>query len=88
MLREPWSNRLGRMLSLGMALTIGMVIALFYLRIAEERGPPSCARGYVEAQSAADTAIVDAQPTRAAGRRLDAAGGATCGELRLAGEVR
>jgi len=87
-LRGPWSNRLSRMLSLGMALTMGVVIALLYLRIAERRSPPSCARGYVEAQSAADTAIVDEQPAGAASSRLDAAGGATCGELRLRGEVR
>ena len=81
-LREPWSDRLGRTLSIMVALIVGMVVATLYLRIADKRGAPSCARMYAEAQTAADTALVDAHATGAAKGRLDAARNATCGELR------
>jgi hypothetical protein len=69
------------------AFVVGMVVASLYLRIAERRGLPSCASGYVEAQSAADTALVDRQLTGADIVRLDAARTATCGELRLRGKL-
>lgn len=85
---EPRSDRLPRMLSAGMAFVVGMVVAALYLRIADTRGVPSCARGYVEAQSAADTALVDAQATGAATSRLNVPRHATCEELRLRGELR
>ena len=85
-LREHRSDRLHRMISVGMGFIVGMVVAALYLRITDRRGVPSCARGYVEAQSAADTALVDAQPTGVAITRLEARN-ATCGELRLHGEL-
>jgi hypothetical protein len=87
-LREPRLDRLLRLLSVGVALLVGMALATLYLRIAGKRGAPSCARGYVEAQTAVDTALVDEQATGAAVDRLDAARNATCGELRLRGELR
>ena len=82
-LRERRSDRLRRTFTGGIAFIIGMVVALLCMRIADRRGAPSCARGYVEAQSAADTALVDAQPTGAAISRVEAARSATCGDLRL-----
>jgi hypothetical protein len=87
-LREPRSDRLRRFLSVGVALLVGMAVAALYLRISDRRDAPSCARGYAEAQTAADTALVDAQPTGAGVRRSDAAYNATCGELRLRGRLR
>ena len=69
------------------AFVVGMVVALLYLRMAERHGLPSCANGYVEAQSAADTALVDRQLRGADIGCLDAERTATCGELRLRGEL-
>lgn len=79
--------RAHRVLSGGLAFVVGILVATFYLRIADRRGVPSCTRGYVEAQSAADTALVDAQPTGATTTRLDGMRNTTCGELRLRGEL-
>ena len=83
------SDRVRRFLSVGFALLVGMAMAALYLRISDTRGAPSCVRGYAEAQTAADTALVDVQPTGAAAvGRLDAAYNATCGQLRLRGPLR
>jgi hypothetical protein len=69
-----------------LAFVVGMVVALLYMRMAERRGLASCASGYVEAQSAADTALVDRQLRGVDISRLDPTRIATCGELRLRGQ--
>jgi hypothetical protein len=87
-LREPRSDRWRRLLAVVIGVIVAIAAASFLLRIAERRGAPSCAEAYAAARTAADTALVDAQGTGAATGRLDAAYNASCGELRLRGQLR
>lgn len=82
-LREPWSDRLRRLLAVVIGVIVAIGVASLLLRIAERSGAPSCAEAYAAARTAPDTALVDAQRTGAATGRLDAAYNASCGELRL-----
>jgi hypothetical protein len=87
-LREPKSERVRRFLGLGIALVVSVAVGFLYLYLSERRGIPSCVEAYAAARSAAESALVDAQPSGAAMGRLDAAYNASCGELRLRGRLR
>ena len=87
-LREPRVERLRRYLGIGLALAVAVAVGFLYLYLSERRGAPSCVQAYAEARTAANSALVDAQPSGAAKGRLDAAYNVSCGELRLRGQLR
>jgi hypothetical protein len=84
-LREPKAERFRRYLGVGLALAFAVAVGFLYLHLSERRGVPDCVKAYAAAGTAADTALVDAQPSGAAKGRIDAAYNVSCGELRLRG---
>jgi hypothetical protein len=86
-LREPRSERVRRVLGVGIALLLAVVGAVIYLRMSEARGAPGCAQAYAGAKTSADTALVDAQKADPEPGRIEATYGVTCGELRRRGKL-
>jgi hypothetical protein len=84
-LREPRGERLRRYIAGGLVLAFAIAVGLLYLYLSERRGAPGCVKAYATARTAADTALVDGQPSGAAKGRVDAAYNVSCGELRLRG---
>lgn len=87
-LREPRSDRVRRVLGIGVALLLAVLGGLVYLRMSEARGAPSCAQAYAGAKTSADSTLVDAQKADPEPGRIEAAYSVTCGELRRRGRLR
>lgn len=87
-LREPRSDRVRRVLGIGIALLLAVAGGLIYLRLSEARGAPNCTQAYAGAKTSAESTLVDALKADPEPGRIETAYSVTCGELRRRGQLR